>query len=78
MNGGANGDGSTRGGDNTLGVTGLVGGDGMVTGIDDFGIWMATDPPPPEGLGLGMNTGGGDLLFCRRLLRRERSPSRNF
>jgi len=41
MNGGANGDGSTRGGDGTLGTTddGLMGGGGMVTevGDDDFG-----------------------------------------
>jgi len=41
---------------------------------------MAMDPPPvPEGPGLGMNMGDGDLLFlviC--LLRKFRSPSRNF
>ena len=41
---------------------------------------MAMDPPPaPEGPGLGMNTGDGDLLplvIC--LLRKFRSPSRNF
>jgi len=41
---------------------------------------MAIDPPPaPEGPGLGMNTGDGNLLLlvvC--LLRRFRSSSRNF
>jgi len=41
---------------------------------------MAINPPPaPEGPRLGMNIGGGDLLLlvvC--LLKRFRSPSRNF
>jgi len=41
---------------------------------------MAMDPPPtPAVPGLGMNTGDGDLLLlviC--LLRKFRSPSRNF
>jgi len=41
---------------------------------------MAIDSPPaPEGPGLGMNTGDGDLLLlvvC--LLKKARSPSRNF
>jgi len=41
---------------------------------------MAMDPPPPEGLGRGMNTGNGDLLLVvfLQLLRSVRSPSRNF
>jgi len=41
---------------------------------------MVMDPPPvPEGPGLGINTGDGDLLFFMvRLLKRFRSPSRNF
>jgi len=40
---------------------------------------MAMDPPPPEGLGWGMNTGDGDLLLVAflQLLRSVRSPSRN-
>jgi len=41
---------------------------------------MAMDPPPaPEGPGLGMNMGDGDLLsFVTRLLKSFQSPSRNF
>jgi len=63
MKGGANGDGSTRGGVVDFGMTG---GNDVVTGIDggDFGIRIVMDPPPvPEGPGLGMNTGDGDLLL---------------
>jgi len=53
-----------------------------VFGADDSGsgIAMVIGPPvPPEGLGLGMNTGDGDLLLIILLhpLRRVRSPSRN-
>jgi len=79
MSGGANGDGSTRGGVVNFGI---IGGSDVVIGIDggDFGMRMVMDPPPaPEGPGLGMNMGDGDLLLlvvC--LLRRFRSPSRNF
>ena len=42
-------------------------------------IMMVDPPAPPEGLGLGMNTGDGDLLLIVLLqpLRRFRSPSRN-
>jgi hypothetical protein len=85
INGGANGDGSTRGGDGIRGASGIINGGGTTAGgaatgvgTGDLGIEMANPPDPPEGLGLGMNTGDGDLLFCRRPLRRERSPSRNF
>jgi len=41
---------------------------------------MVMGPPPaPEGPGLGMNMGDGDLrLFVICLLKRFRSPSRNF
>jgi len=41
---------------------------------------MAMDPPPAsEGPGLGMNMGDSDFLsFVIRLLKRFRSPSRNF
>jgi len=41
---------------------------------------MAIDPPPaPERPGLGINVGDGDFLsFVVCLLRRFRSPSRNF
>jgi len=74
-----NGDGSTRSGDGTLGTTG---GNGMVTGTDDGGSGMAMvigPPVPPEGPGLGMNTGDSDLLLMvlLRPLRRVCSPSRN-
>jgi len=45
-----------------------------VAGADDGGSGMtAVDPPvPPKGLGLGMNTGDGDLLLIilLRFLRR--------
>jgi len=85
---GTNGDGSTRGGDGTLGTTGgngmtslgrdddgwincwmtgigPTGGGGVVTGADGSGFGMMTvgPPAPPKGLGLGMNTGDGDLLL---------------
>jgi len=53
-----------------------------VIGADDGGSGIATvigPPVPPEGPGLGMNTGDGDLLLIilLRPLRRVRSPSRN-
>ena len=53
-----------------------------MTGTDDSGsgMMMVVGPPvPPEGPGLGMNTGGSDLLLIvlLRPLRRVRSPSRN-
>ena len=95
------GDGSTRGGDGTLGTTGgngmtslgrdddgwmngwmtgigLTGGGGEVTGADDGGSGI-TMVDPPEGPGLGMNTGDGDLLLIvlLRPLRRVHNPSRN-
>jgi len=40
---------------------------------------MAVGPPAPEGPGLGMNTGDGDLLLIvlLQLLRRFQSPTRN-
>jgi len=63
MKGGANGDGSTRGGVVSFGI---AGGDDMAIGIDGggFGILMAMDPPPvPEGPGLGMKMGDGNLLL---------------
>jgi len=55
---------------------------GAVTGADDGGSGMTTvvgPSVPPEGPGLGMNTGDGDLLLITLLrpLRRVRSPSRN-
>jgi len=79
INGGANGDGSTRGGDGTLGT---MSGNGTISlGGGDDGDFrtVVTDPPAPEGPGLGMNTGDGDLLLVAllRLLRSVRSPSRN-
>jgi len=51
-------------------------------GTDDGGPGMVTvvgSPVPPEGPGLGMNMGEGDLLLITLLcpLRRVRSPSRN-
>jgi len=74
-----NGDGSTSGSDGTLGITG---GSGITSLDDDSGSGMATvigPPVPPEGPGLGMNTGDSDLflmvLLC--LLRRVHNPSRN-
>jgi len=53
-----------------------------VTGADDNGSGMTVvigPPVPPEGPGLGMNTGDGDLLLMTFLcpLRRVQSPSRN-
>jgi len=53
-----------------------------VTGADDGGSGMAmvVDPPvPPEGPGLGMNTGVSDLLLIvlLRPLRRVHNPLRN-
>ena len=53
-----------------------------VTGADDggSGMTMVVGPPvPPEGPGLGMNTGEGDLLrmILLRLLRSASSPLRN-
>jgi len=44
------------------------------------GMTMVVGPPvPPEGPGLGMNTGEGDLLrmILLRLLRSASSPLRN-
>ena len=48
------------------------GGSGIVTAVDG-------PPVPPEGPGLGMNTGDSDLLLIvlLRPLRRVRNPSRN-
>jgi len=70
INGGANGDRSTRGGDGTRCASGITGDSGAIAGgaaigVDDGGLGMATAklPDPPEGPGLGMNTGDGDLLF---------------
>jgi len=51
MNGGANGDGSTRGGG------------GAVTGADVDGLGMIVVNPPTEGVGVVMKTGDGDLFF---------------
>jgi len=51
MNGGANGDGSTRGGG------------GTATGADVCGIGMIAVDPPAEGVGVGMKMGDGDLSF---------------
>jgi len=53
-----------------------------MTGADDGGSGMTTvvgPPVPPEGPGLGMNMGDGDLLLITLLrpLRRVRSPLRN-
>jgi len=54
-----------------------------VIGADDGGSGIVTavegPPVPPEGPGLGMNTGEGDLLLIvlLRPLRSVRSPSRN-
>jgi len=52
MNGGANGDGSTRGGGGT--TTGTDGGTSRI---------MFVSLPPAEGPGLGMKIGDGDLSF---------------
>jgi len=76
-----NGDGFTRGGDGTLGMTG--GSDTFSLGRDDdssSGMTVVVDPPvPPEGPGLGMNTGDSDLLLIVLLCpsRRVRNPLRN-
>jgi len=46
--------------------TGLTGDVGLMAGADGggSGITAAVDPPvPPEGFGLGMNIGDGDLLL---------------
>ena len=50
-----------------------------MTGADDGGSGMALVIGPPEGPGLGMNTGDGDLLLIilLRPLRRVHSLSRN-
>jgi len=68
MNGGANGDGSTRSGG------------GAVTGADVGGIGMIAVNPPAEGVGGGMKMGDGDLflVILLRPWRSVRSPSRNF
>jgi len=68
MNGGANGDGSTRGGG------------GAVTGVDVDGIETIVVDPPAEGVGVGMKVGDGDLflIILLRPWRSVRSPSRNF
>ena len=101
INGGAKGDGSTKGGDGILGGNGMTslgrdedgwmygriigvgptGVDGLTAGADDGGSGVMVVNPfvPPEGPGLGMNIGDGDLLriILLRPLRRFRSPSRN-
>ena len=45
--------------------TGPVGDSGLIAGADDSGsgIMVVALPVPPEGPGLGMNTGDGDLLL---------------
>jgi len=51
-----------------------------VTGADDGGSGIVDGSPvSPEGVGLGMNTGDGDLLLMvlLRPSRRVRSPLRN-
>jgi len=51
-----------------------------VTGADDGGSGMVDGPSiPPEGPGLGMNTGDNDLLLIvlLRPSRRVRNPLRN-
>jgi len=53
-----------------------------VAGADGSGSGMTAvigPPVPPEGPGLGMNTGDGDLLLIvlLRPLRRVHNPSRN-
>jgi len=66
MNGGANGDGSTRGGG------------GAVTSADVGGFGMVAMNPPAEGVGVGMKIGDGDLflVILLRPWRSIRSPSR--
>ena len=68
MDGGANGDGFTRGG-----------GGGAVTGADVDGTEMMVADPPTEGVGVGMKMGDGDLflVILLRPWRSVRSPSRN-
>ena len=53
----------------------VVGADGGASGI----VVVVPPPVPPEGPGLGMNTGDGDLLLIVLLqpLRNARSPLRN-
>jgi len=61
---GANGNGFMRGGKLTGTSTGMTGGGGAVTGTDDGASGMMVSPSPvPNGLGLGMNIGVGDLLL---------------
>jgi len=60
--------------------TGPTGGGGAMIGTDGGASGTAiVDPPVPEGLGLSMNTGNGDLLLkvLLQFLRSVRSPSRN-
>jgi len=66
MNGGANSDGSTRGGS------------GAVTGADVGGTRMVVVDLPAEGVGVGMRMGDGDLFLVvlLRPWRSVRSPSR--
>jgi len=66
MNGGANGDGSTRGGG------------GAVTGADVGGTGMIAVDPSTEGVGVGMKMGDGDLslIILLRPWRSVRSPLR--
>jgi len=69
MNGGANGDGSTRGGG------------GTTTGTDDgTSRIMFVSLPPAKGPGPGMKIGDGDLFLIILLCpwSSARSPSRNF
>jgi len=61
---------------------GPTGDGGLIAGAADDGAlgMVVVDPPdPPEGPGLGMNTGDSDLLLIvlLRPLRRVRSPLRN-
>jgi len=62
--------------------TGSTGNDGLIAGADDGGSGMATvvdDPPvPPEGPGLGMNTGEGVRMSFLRFMRNFQSLSRKF
>jgi len=69
MNGGANGDGSTRGGGGTI-----IGTDGGTSRI------MFVFLPPVEGPGPGMKIGDSDLslIILLRPWSSVRSPSRNF
>jgi len=60
---------------------GPIGSVGAIAGADNgaSGIVMVGPPDPPEGLGLGMNMGDGDLPLSvlLRPLSNVRSPSRN-